>query len=218
VLIGSDEFVNLIGSPSSATANFIIDGGSFSNFFSTDTRITFRLEVGASNLGNVGAETNASTMSFSAREAAGFGSAGGFFAGFNGGGYTATYETGSNGVGSLTDFFEGGLDLAAALASGPGGQVVEIPFSLQSLDLGFVNPGDRLLVAYLASIEIFVGGITEGSFAEFSDPFSIAESIRTSIVFEPASAVPVAGSLPLFALGILAKVGANRRRSQQPSQ
>jgi hypothetical protein len=206
VLIGSDEFVNTTGVPQHVQANFIVDGGSIADFFSTDTTVTFTLDVGAENVGSDGPEMRRAFAEAAIRDAATFGGAGGFFPGFEGGSYEAIYATDSSGSPSFADTFEGGLDLGAIFD--PGSDIkVDIPLSLQSLDLGTVQPGDRLMLGYRAAFLIEQDGVSEGIFADFSDPLQLSNnSILSSLSFTPVdqpSDVPSPAGLPLLAGGLL---------------
>ncbi|MCB1886590.1 MAG: hypothetical protein KDH20_03185 [Rhodocyclaceae bacterium] len=214
VLIGSDEFINLGSRSGTVSSRFIIDGGQIRDFFSTNTTVTFTLEVGAEVRGAAPAITNASDMATDAAFAAGFGSAGGFFPGFEGGGYIATFSTDGSGNTSLSTTATGGLDLRAVLD--PIRRTVDIPFSLQQLDLGVLRPGERLLVGYRASILIDVDGITEGTFASFSDPFALSSnSILSSLAFTPdggGGSVPTPGTLSLLLVAWAAVRAADQAR------
>ena len=198
VLIGSDEFVNVSGRSGTVSSRFIIDGGQIRDFFSTDTRVTFNLQVGATVV--TAQETDPALMENATRITAGFGSAGGFFADYLGGGYTAIYSTDGSANATLSTTFEGGLDLGATLD--PTTRTVEIPFSLQSLELGVLGPGDRLLIGYLASFLIEVDGVTEGIVASFSDPLSLTgPALLASLEFTPDgtdNSVPLPGTLGLL--------------------
>jgi hypothetical protein len=211
VLIGSDEFVNVSGSNGSVTSSFIVDGGFINDFFSTNTTVTFFLEVGAQNVGAAGSQSNRIAMEADSRAATGFGGFGGFFPGFEGGRYTATYSTDATGVATFNEIIEGGLDLEAMfnpdqLSEPFGSKEIEIPFSLQTLNLGVLTPGDRLLIGYVAGFEIVQNGISEGVFGGFSDPFSLSsESILSSLQFTPdddpdIGAIPTPGTLSLVIL------------------
>ena len=216
VLIGSDEFVNVSGLSGTVRSNFIIDGGFLADFFSTNTMITMQLEVGAEVLGSAGPESDRVAMGIATRLAANLGGAGGFFPGFDGGRYTVTYSTNSSGAPSLSTTAEGGLDLGATFDANT--RRVEIPFSLQSLDLGVLGPGDRLLIGYRAHIEMQQDGIAEGIFGAFADPFNLSSnSILSSLQFIPNSPggnlpEPRSLALVLLALGA-ATVVAGRKRA-----
>jgi hypothetical protein len=168
-------------------ANFIIDGGMFRDLFSASNVITFTLEVGAQNLGPAGASNQRSAFESDTRITAGFGGAGGFFDGFEGGRYTATLSSNASANLSFSDLVEGGLDLGAVFD--PVNRSVEIPFSLQSLDLGVLDPGDRLLLAYREQFRFDQDLFTEGTIAEFSDPFALSGSpLLGSLTLEPLAA------------------------------
>lgn len=206
VLIGSDEFVNVSGFSGTVSSTFIIDGGEIRDLFSTNTTVNFLIQVGAQVVGNSPPVTDLTTMEVESRQTASFGGAAGFFTGFEGGEYLAEFSTDSNGDGTLSTSFTGGLDLGATYDA--NSRTVEIPLSLQQLDLGVLGPGDRLLISYFASLDILVGGITEGTFASFSDPFSLSSnSILTSIAFTPngtsGGSVPTPGILSMMIPALL---------------
>lgn len=216
VLIASDEYVNAFGSKVHLETNFIVDGGGIFDFFSTNTTVTFTLEIGATNLGPVGPETEIISAEVNARLTAGFGGSGGSISDYFGGRYTATYTTDANGSGSLSDIIEGGLDLGATFdPTDSQSKVVDIPFSFQSLDLLTLNPGDRLLIAYRASYTVEQNGISEGVFPEYSDPLQLTgNALRGSLVVTPldqTTTIPGPAALPLFAGGLMLVFAARRR-------
>ncbi|HUG99659.1 MAG TPA: rhodanese-like domain-containing protein [Gammaproteobacteria bacterium] len=203
VLIVSDEFVNPFGQAAAVTSNFIIDGGLLVDSFSRDARLIFSLLVGAEHVGVTGEEPDEGPLLTSGALAAGLGGAGGFFDGFFGGSYIFIIETDSVGTRSIVEEIAGGLDLGITQINGTE---FEIPFSLQSLDLGIVGPGERLLLGYDLAVRILVDGVTEGTFASFSDPFVLdGDPIRTSVTFTEATttAVPEPGTLPLLSAALL---------------
>jgi hypothetical protein len=164
VLVGSDEFVNAFGVPARVRTQFIVDGGRLLDAFSTNTNVTFELQVGADNMGVAEPLPDLILPGF-AEGAAGLGH---LLAG--GGRYTATLSTDVGGNRSFTSSFLGGLDLGATF---DGIREVEIPLSLQTLELGTLLPGERLLIGYLATITIGQNGAAEGISGTFSDPFTL---------------------------------------------
>lgn len=216
VLIGSDEFINVSGFSGTVRSNFIIDGGFMRDLFSTNTTITFMLEVGAQNLGPVGPETGRLAFESASRTTASFGGAGGFFPGFEGGRYTASYSADAAGTGSFNAVAEGGLDLGATYDAAAGN--IDIPFSLQSLDLGQLTPGDRLLIAYRAEFLITQNGISEGIALGFSDPFNLSDNpLLSSLRFTPTASVPLPGTLALMVLGAACAWRSRRGRARLPT-
>ncbi|MPZ41843.1 MAG: hypothetical protein GEV05_00280 [Betaproteobacteria bacterium] len=164
VLVGSDEFVNISGAPARVRTQFIVDGGRLLDAFSTNTSVTFDLQVGAENRGAAEPLPDFLLPGFAEVTAAvGFLAAGG-------GRYTATLSTDAGGNRSFTSSFVGGLDLGATF---DGIREVEIPLSLQTLELGTLQPNDRLLIGYLATITITQNGGAEGLSGTFSDPFTL---------------------------------------------
>jgi hypothetical protein len=165
VLVGSDEFVNVSGRPARVRTQFIVDGGRLLDAFSTNTSVTFDLQVGAQNMGAAEPLPDIILPGF----AEGAAELGSLLAG--GGRYTATLSTDAGGNRSFTSSFIGGLDLKATF---DGIREVEIPLSLQTLELGTLQPNDRLLIGYLATITITQNGAAEGISGAFSDPFTLS--------------------------------------------
>lgn len=218
VIVGSDDVVNLLAVPQRVTSSFVIDGGFLRDDFSTSTTAVIDIEIGATNLGPVGQETDAFSLRVQSAITAGFGSSGNLEPEYLGGGYEVRYETDATGAASISFSFEGGLDLGATVDPITGD--IEIPFSFQTLDFGVLQPGDRLLIGYQATISIFKDGVAEGVIAGFSDPFNLgANSILGGITLTPLSqpptAVPVPGSLPLLAAGLVLLAARRRSPSMQ---
>jgi len=190
VLVASDEFVNPLGGPARVRTQFIIDGGEFFMPFSTNTKITFSLDVGAKNRGSEGPITDAFEL-LSAGDNV-------FEEEHTGGSYRMALFSDVNGAQSLFTSSSAGLDLHAAF-DGPGR--VRIPLSLQTVDLGVLAGGERLLVAYQATILIEQDGFSEGETGRFSDPFTLmGDSILSNVTFTP---VPETAALTLSLTGFL---------------
>jgi hypothetical protein len=207
VLVGSDEFVNVFGSPARARTQFIVDGGRLLDSFSTSTSVTFDLKVGAQNMGAAEPLSDIILPGF-AESAAELGS---LLAG--GGRYTATLSTDAGGNRSFTSSFDGGLDLKAAF---DGIREVEIPLSLQTQELGTLQPNDRLLIGYLATITITQNGAAEGISGSFSDPFTLTGEPNPllalgGVVLTP---IPEPSAAILLIAGLLVTGCAHYRRSR----
>jgi len=197
VLVASDEFVNLLPRPVRVRTQFIIDGGEFFMPFSTNTKFTFVLTVGAQNRGTEGPITDFSAMFDAGGETAERGGLG-VFPGFTGGSYRMELSTDATGALSLSSSSVAGVDLHAAF-DGPGR--VRIPLSLQTLDLGVLAVGERLLIGYSAAIFVEQNGFSEGETGRFSDPFTLmGDSILSNVTFTP---VPEAAALTLSLTGFL---------------
>jgi len=197
VLVASDEFVNSFGGPARVSTQFIIDGGEFFMPFSTNTKITFSLAVGAKNRGTEGTITSPSDMLSEGGETAGRGGSG-TFPGYTGGSYQMELSTDAAGALSLSTSSVAGMDLHAAF---DGPVRVRIPLSLQTLDLGVLAGGERLLIGYVAAIRIEQNGFSEGETGRFSDPFTLmGDSILSNVTFTP---VPEAAALTLSLTGFL---------------
>jgi hypothetical protein len=181
VLVASDEFVNLGAVPARVRTQFIVDGGDFFLPFATDTRLSFRLEVGAQIRGPVDAINDQLTMESEASETAEEGALA--HDGFAGGGFFMNLSANLAGAQTYSTQVYGGLDLHAT-HDVPGR--VQIPLSVQSLDLGVLLPGHRLLLAYRAAIGYEQDGFSEGATGRFSDPFALmSDSIRSHVTLEP---------------------------------
>jgi hypothetical protein len=205
ILVGSDEYVNTFGSPARVRTQFIIDGGQLLDLFSTQTSVTFELKVGAENRGIAPAETSQSFMDSASRFAADFGAVGLY----PGGGYTATLASDASGNLTYTNSFSGGMDLHATF---DGDRTVEIPLSLQTLELGTLLPGERLLVGYQASLTIERNGVVEGIFADFSDPFTLDGEPNPVFALAGVTITPVPEpGIALLCLVGLAVVAARKR-------
>jgi hypothetical protein len=193
VLIASDEFVNVTGAPQSAVARFIVDGGLLAG-----AQASYRLVVGARNLGNAALTTELDDLELLIFLADNL-----FF-----------FDTGFASQGSLRT--QGGVsqysvfnnpsatetsDLGAAFD--PANRRVDIPLSLQSFDLGVLNPGDRLLLFYSLYLETAaIGGPV--ATASFSDPLTLAGNVNfPTVVFRDAHiAAPEASALSLLVVGL----------------
>jgi hypothetical protein len=196
VLVASDEFVNLFGGPARVRTQFVVDGGEFFMPFSTNTKITFSLDVGALNQGIEEPISDSFQMEVEGSIAARFG-----------GGYLMELSTDAAGAQTLFTLPRGGLDLHAAL-DGPGR--VAIPLSLQAFDLGVLGSGERLLIGYEARIHIEQNGFSEGETGKFSDPFTLmGDSILANVTFTP---VPEAAALTLSLTAFLALCALRRHR------
>lgn len=179
VLIASDEVVNVTGQAQSAVANFIVDGG-----FLQGVRADYRLVIGAANLGSVGITTTRSDLErllFLVDEPfffhAAFASQGSVNADAAGHIQYVRVTVPNATVNS---------DLGATFD--PVNRRLDIPLSAQSLDLGTLEPGDRLLLfysLYLETSSTFPGG----AFAQFSDPLSLSGRVN----FPAVTLTPVSG-------------------------
>jgi hypothetical protein len=192
VLIASDEFVNVTGAPRAAAARFIVDGGSLQG-----ARASYRLIVGASNLGNVPITTSLDDLEFLLTfvDALFF-----FDSGFASQGTLRT-EAGVSQYGVFNDpSATQTSDLGAVFD--PALRRVDIPLSLQTFEIGILQPGDRLLLFYSLYLEsATVGGVSAS--ALFSDPLSLDGNANfPQVSLRPLAAIPEAATLPLLALGL----------------
>jgi hypothetical protein len=206
VLVGSDEFVNVFGVPAQARMQFIVDGGRLFHGFSTNTTVTFELRVGAENRGVADPLSELLLPGF-AESAAVLGT---LLAG--GGSYTATLSTDAAGNRSFSSSFAGGLDLEAAF---DGIRTVDIPLSLQSLDIGTVLPNERLLIGYLATITIAQNGGVEGVSGAFSDPFTLTGAPNPIFALDGVVLTPIPEPrvFEMLIAGLIVVSGALRWRS-----
>ena len=192
VIIESDEFVNLTGAPRRAVANFIIDGGEL--FLEAgNAKIEFNLFVESENLGNVPIATDPLDFPLILTGPQ-------FFAG-------GLFEAEANGD---TTFRILGNDIGATRVSRTN---VDIPLSLQSLDLGILGPGDRMAVVYDFTYLLTMtgpGAFSEGMSAQLSDPLMLSNIPALEVNFTPVSSVPEPSVLLLVGIGLL--LGALRLR------
>lgn len=211
VLVASDEFVNLLGTPQQAVANFVIDGGFLSHSGGQNSRAEYDLDLSVFNLGNVPTVTGQDTFKNLLRSSSGGRS-------FDSRGLLEADVSGN------LSFLLSGEDIGAAFDDP---STVRIPLSFQSFDLGTVNPGDRLLLVYdlqlsarigsdVNSLTTLIPGSAEGIFTQFSDPFNLSGiPVLPTITFAPAQTpVPEPASLTLFGIGALS-LGACRWRRRK---
>lgn len=132
---------------------------------------------------------------------------------FPGGSYTATLASDAMGTRSFTSSFTGGLDLGATFDNM---LQVEIPLSLQTLDLGTLQPSERLLLGYRAIITIEHNGAIEGLVGQYSDPITLSgepnpifrlDGVTITPVPEPRMALLCLAGLALIALRGRLKAG-----------
>src|SRR5690606_27830503 len=144
-------------------------------------------------------------MEIDSRFAADFG-AGGLFPG---GGYTATLTSDGMGNNSFTSSFTGGLDLRATF---DGVNRVDIPLSLQTLAMGTLQPGERLLLGYLATITIEHNGAVEGLIGEYAAPITLSGEPNPIFRLDGVTITPVPEpGMALLCLAGLAVIALHRR-------
>jgi hypothetical protein len=170
----SDEFVNPFSAPLHAQANFIIDGGSLSMLADVGSTLSFQLALQATIRDGTGAFD---------RSAA----------------FVADIELEQTAAGLQFQTF--GPSLGATL-DGPFG--VDIPLSLQTLDLGLIAAGGTIDLDYLLTIQAETVGFTEIAAWRFSDPFDVDGTGEfPTVVFSDPAAVPEPAGLASLVLGAL---------------
>lgn len=205
VLIGSDEYVNVFGSEARVRTTFIVDGGVLQDFFSRFATVRFELQVGAESRGFQPAEDRENFLKIDADFAADFGASGLY----PGGGYIATLSSDGMGNRSFTSSVTGGLDLRATF---DGLSRVDIPLSLQTLDLGILQPGERLLLGYRAIITIEHNGAIEGLGGQYADPITLSGEPNPVFRLDGVTITPVPEPrMALLCLAGLAVIALRRR-------
>ena len=207
VFVASDEFTNVTGAPQRATANFVIDGGSLFIEAGRDVQASYFLHLTAWNLGNVPIRTERSRFPPLVRPS--LIATGEFIT-------SGVLEADASGNLSFTpNQFLPGRDIGAVFD--PLGGRVEIPLSLQSLELGILAPGDRLFLDYELELTADVQGRSEGAFVRFSDPFNLSGSpALPTIVLQPlelpSNTVPEPSTFALIVASALVPLGLGLRR------
>lgn len=199
VLIGSDEFVNHTGATQSVRATAIIDGGLL-HLVAANMELSYELSVGIFDLEMEPISTSEISTLVDAGIAAGFGvHAGGSLIG------DASFAT------TFTSF-GGGLDATFNPTTG----MLDIPVSVQSFDLGTIEPGHRFAVGYEFKMQLRPRtgnqGILEIARAQYSDPLNVPNYPAFTVSFTPTTAIPEPSSLVLLSIGGLALLGYGRTR------
>lgn len=216
VMIASDEFVNVTSIAQQVRASFIIDGGALV-LFGESARADYRLVVGGLNLGATSIEPDRDVFSdfdIPFDDSSLF-----FFSGTGGSTFVSQGTLESDFFGNLqyTQLVEdpifGAVSSDIGATFDPTLHQVDIPLSLQHVDLGILQPGERMLVFYQATFQVQVD-FSGGGITNFSDPLSLSANMNfPTISFQQVqSAVPEPGSLLLLSTGTLGLLGLVRCR------
>jgi hypothetical protein len=196
VVIGSDEFVNVTGVPQRAAANFVIDGGSLFIPFGSSVTASYELDLNVYNLGNVPIEDDRNDFRS-------------LSSGLPDSRFYTEGRLERNSAGAVS-FDSDGEDIGAVFDPQLGR--VDIPLSLQTLELGATDPGDRLFLSYRLTLITEVAGGTEGVFSRFSDPINLSGTpVLPTITLTP---IPEPSSV-LLLIASLATICGFRRLSRQ---
>lgn len=103
-------------------------------------------------------------------------------------------------------------------APGPS-DTVAVPLSFQSVDLGVIQPGASVSLAYLLEARVRVEGPVEFASFRFSDPLSVGgDPALSAVTFTPAAVpvapVPVPAGVWLLATALAGVAAAGRARSR----
>jgi hypothetical protein len=189
ILISNDEFTNPLSIPQRAEAHFIVDGGLLAMLAGNGSRLFLSLEVGAL-----------------VRDANGL-SAG-----------SETFSSLIQLEQTVTDleFLTDGRSLGATF---DGQSRVDIPLSLQSLDLGLIPGNGSILINYEVLIRADVDVFSEFVVYQFSDPLQVDGTgefptvifSAPAVVPEPSGFLALAAGLALFGASRCRGTGATRR-------
>ncbi|HEY1343047.1 MAG TPA: hypothetical protein VGF59_36340 [Bryobacteraceae bacterium] len=188
VLIQADDlFQNTSGSQLQLHSDFVIDGGSLQIVPDVDSFARYDLSL---------------------------------FSRVNGGSavqrFTSTGLLDVDPVTHETRFTSTGADLGTLFPSGRHREAV-IPVSLQSADLGILNPGESLSLTYSLEIRVQMGPLGEVGSGSFSDPLSLSGNplLGTLTATPVGDAVPEPRSVFLAGLGLLAAAALLPRRQSR---
>jgi hypothetical protein len=189
ISISNFNISNLTGSPRSAVAYFVIDGGSLSFVADTGSNLSFFLKLDAVVRALDGHDISERTWET----------------------YIDMVMTPNGGF--VPEVTTSGVDIGATTGALPF--VVDIPKSQQSFDLGVVPVTGHIALTYEVAAIARVQGFAENVAWQFSDPLSVdGPSQFPTVEFlndTTVSQVPAPASLPLVAAG-LAGLGLCRRR------
>ncbi len=186
VVIANDDIVNFTGIPQRIKANFIIDGGEFVLAAAPGATLKYDL-----NLFIDDSPTSGADFLFPDRSV------------------FRSFGTLSGELDQSTTFVSGGDDIEAVF---DGVHSVEIPVSLQSVDLGVLNPGQRIGLQYQMDVTTSVPQFVEFLSFQFSDPLSV-DGVGASPTIE-FSAVPIPAAGLLFMPALAALLVCFKRQSR----
>ncbi len=186
VVIANDDIVNFTGKPQRIKANFIIDGGEFVLGAAPGATLEYHLNLFIDDTPTFGAGSLFPDRSV-----------------------FQTFGTLSGELDQTTTFVSGGDNIDAVF---DGVYSVEIPFSLQSVDLGVLNPGQRIGLQYQMNVTTSVPQFAEILSFQFSDPLSV-DGVGASPTIE-FSAVPIPAAGLLFMPALAALLVCFKRQSR----
>jgi hypothetical protein len=181
--VSNDEFVNPLSTPQHAQANFIVDGGSLVMLAGPASHLSFQLSLTARILTAAGTDHHSES-------------------------FVSNIELEQLVTG--LDFQTFGPSLGATY---DGAFRVDIPLSLQTLDLGLIPGGGSIDFDYLLTIEAETVGFTEIAAWRFSDPVQVdGLGEFPTVLFADAAAVPEPSGLVPLAIAALGLLGFGVRR------
>jgi len=191
VVVTSDEHRNLNGIPANATLNFIVDGGQVTLDWAPEAEFQFALTINAEIF-------DAFDSLVRNRH------------------WQSGFELATDGLpgsGRIDTFIKSGEDIGATLDPTIG--TVDIPFSLQTLDLGTVPTGGRLELSYFVDFYSTIPQFAEVHHWSYSDPLtaSLDSTPRLTVDFDPiGTAIPEPSALGFAGFLVAAFLVAARRR------